>query len=70
MPNYGGPQLGAQVRRLRTERGWTQEELARYSGVSRPTIARLETGAVVTTKTLQVLCRALDAQALLHRVAS
>ena len=69
MPSQSGPQLGAQVRRLRTERGWTQEELSRYSGVSRPTIARLETGETVRTKTLQALCRALDAQALLHKIA-
>ena len=68
MSSRSGPQLGAQVRRLRTERGWTQEELSRYSGVSRPTIARLETGEVVTTKTLQALCRALDAQTLLQKV--
>ncbi|WP_081610309.1 helix-turn-helix domain-containing protein [Corynebacterium doosanense] len=41
MPSVHGPLIGAQVKRLRIERGWTQEELARYSEVSRPTIARL-----------------------------
>lgn len=35
---------GAPVRRLRNQRGWTQEELAKRVGVARATIARIETG--------------------------
>ncbi len=35
---------GAAVKRLRTERGWTQAELARRARVARNTIARIETG--------------------------
>ncbi len=34
----------ATVRRLRNQRGWTQEELAKRVGVARATIARIETG--------------------------
>ena len=36
--------LGTRVKRLRERRGWTQHELARHSGVSRTTIASLESG--------------------------
>ncbi|WP_066912491.1 helix-turn-helix transcriptional regulator [Millisia brevis] len=32
------------VRRLRTERGWTQAELAEHLGVSRQTVNSLEKG--------------------------
>ncbi len=35
---------GATVKRLRNQRGWTQEELARRVGVAPNTIARIETG--------------------------
>lgn len=70
MPSVHGPLIGAQVKRLRIERGWTQEELARYSEVSRPTIARLETGAGITTLTLSKLCEALNAKPVLQEHAS
>lgn len=36
--------LGRRVKRLRERSGWSQHELARRSGVSRSTIAGLETG--------------------------
>ena len=36
--------LGRRVKRLRERAGWSQHELARRSGVSRSTIAGLETG--------------------------
>ncbi len=35
---------GATVKRLRRQRGWTQEELAKRVGVAPNTIARIETG--------------------------
>jgi transcriptional regulator with XRE-family HTH domain len=36
---------GARIRRLRRDRGWTQENLAERSGLDRNTISRMETGA-------------------------
>ena len=36
---------GANVRTLREERGWSQEELARRSGFSAFTISKIERGA-------------------------
>lgn len=55
-------ETGARIVRLRTARGWTQEELADHAGVSRVTIARLETGARQqgTPDTLRSLAQALD----------
>ena len=55
-------ELGAAVRRLREERGWTQKQLAREAGMTQSAIARFEAGG--TTPTLPVLNRiaqALDA---------
>lgn len=40
--------LGRNVRRLRKAAGLTQPQLAKKSGVSRPTIANLETGYATT----------------------
>ena len=37
--------IGDEVRRLRHERGWTQEDLAHRAGVDRKSVNRLETGA-------------------------
>jgi phage repressor protein C with HTH and peptisase S24 domain len=45
--------------RLRTERGWSQAELARRVGVRQNTIAAIETGATVRTKYLPQIARAL-----------
>ncbi|MDD5304312.1 MAG: helix-turn-helix transcriptional regulator [Elusimicrobia bacterium] len=39
--------LGRFIRTLRTERGWSQRELARQSGVSGTTVLRLERGDAV-----------------------
>ena len=54
--------LGVQVRALREQRGWSQQELARRAGTSQPAIARLEAGGVdPRLATLQRLGRVLDA---------
>jgi len=45
--------------RLRTAKGWSQEELARKVGVRQNTIAAIETGATSKTKYLADLARAL-----------
>jgi HTH-type transcriptional regulator / antitoxin HipB len=38
-------ELGALIRRLRKERGWTQDELATRAGISRRTLVALEGGS-------------------------
>ncbi|MBC5723603.1 MULTISPECIES: helix-turn-helix domain-containing protein [Eubacteriales] len=50
------------IKRIRKEKGISQEELAEKSGVSRPTISNLENNpdAVTTTDTLQKIALALD----------
>lgn len=37
--------LGEQIRRLRTDRGWTQERLAHETGFDRKSVNRVEKGA-------------------------
>lgn len=60
-------ELGRRVERLRLDRNWTQEQLAREAGVSRPTVERMEGGASTSMtsfiRVLRVLGRlhALDA---------
>jgi transcriptional regulator with XRE-family HTH domain len=36
--------FGARLKELRTEHGWTLEQLARHSGLSKPFLSRLESG--------------------------
>lgn len=50
------------IRDRRVESGWTQQQLAAKSGVSRPTIARLESGQPVSSSTLAKLAAALGLQ--------
>ena len=49
------PALG----QLRVRRAWSQEMLAEYSGVARPTIARLEAGHTARFRTIHKLADAL-----------
>ena len=60
------------IRELREEKGITQEELSRKSGVSRATIWALECGEnkITTTKTLYNIASALnvDMEALFYAV--
>ncbi len=50
------------IKEFREKLKWTQEELAKVSGVSRATIAGLESGAVTvcTTTTLVKIAKALN----------
>ena len=53
---YTPEDLGEIVRSLRRRRGWSQETLAEWLGVTRPTVAKLEkTGAVSTALALRAL---------------
>ncbi|NBH02538.1 helix-turn-helix transcriptional regulator [Amycolatopsis sp. SID8362] len=42
-------ELGAEVRTLREERGWTQTELAERAGMTQSAMARLEAGGTIPT---------------------
>lgn len=53
------PRFGAIIRNARKERGWSQTELGGRSGVSRPTIARVESDSDVTTATLAKVAETL-----------
>ena len=52
-------ELGEQVRGMREERGWSQRELAKLTGMTQPAIARFEAGG--TTPTLPILERIANA---------
>ncbi len=48
-------ELGQQVRGMREERGWSQRDLAKLTGMTQPAVARFEAGG--TTPTLPILER-------------
>ena len=53
-------QLAANLRRIRTEKGWTQVDLANVSGLGRAFISQVERGHFsVTLETIGALCTAL-----------
>ena len=52
-------ELGEQVRGMREERGWSQRDLAKLTGMTKPAIARFEAGG--TTPTLPILERIANA---------
>lgn len=47
----GDPIMQNRLRHFREEKGWTQDELAAKSGVSRVTISGIESGRVTVAKT-------------------
>jgi transcriptional regulator with XRE-family HTH domain len=51
--------VAVNVARLRNERGWSQQELARRAKVNKETVNRLENGHGFTGKTLAAIARAL-----------
>ena len=53
------PTFGAIIREARRNRGWSQTELGEHSGVSRPTVARVEADSDVSTATLAKIAEAL-----------
>ncbi len=59
MPDASGANLAANVKRLRSARGLSQQQMAELSGIPRPTWASLESGAA--NPTLLVLSRAAAA---------
>jgi DNA-binding Xre family transcriptional regulator len=54
--------LGAQVKRARYARGWTQRRLEEVSGVDQTTISRLENGRLINLRLVRLaaLAGALD----------
>lgn len=50
------------IRKLRLEKGWSQEQLAEMAGVSTRTLQRIERGANASPETLKCLAAALDIQ--------
>ncbi|HJP74246.1 MAG TPA: helix-turn-helix transcriptional regulator [Pseudonocardiaceae bacterium] len=55
--------LGAQVRSLREQQGWSQAELARRIGITKSAVARLETGQTSPTlPELDLIARVLRAR--------
>ncbi len=48
--------MGRVIRRIRTERGVTQEELARRAGVPLNRVGRIETGAVTDPRYSTLCC--------------
>lgn len=56
-------ELGAAVRELREQRGWTQAQLAGAANMTQPAVARFEAGGTVPTiPVLERLAHALDAK--------
>jgi transcriptional regulator with XRE-family HTH domain len=51
--------FGEVIREARRKRGWSQEELGRAAGLSRPTIARVESDNDVSTATIGKIAQAL-----------
>lgn len=51
--------FGDVIREARKKHGWSQTELGEKSGVSRPTIARVEANSDVTTATIAKIAQAL-----------
>jgi transcriptional regulator with XRE-family HTH domain len=52
--------FGQAVKAARKERGWSQAELSKQAGVSRPTVARIENGQDGHTTIFDKVAAALD----------
>jgi HTH-type transcriptional regulator/antitoxin HipB len=52
-------QFGGVVKAQRKAKGWSQQQLAQAAGLSRPTVARIESGSAVSTATLAKIANAL-----------
>lgn len=54
--------MGEKVKELREAKGWTQEQLAEKSGLSRVTISMIETGKPkeILSGTIKALAKALE----------
>ncbi|HEU5473192.1 MAG TPA: helix-turn-helix transcriptional regulator [Actinophytocola sp.] len=60
-------ELGAAVRSMREQRGWTQAQLAETAGMTQPAVARFEAGGTVPTiPVLERLAHALDARLIVQ----
>lgn len=59
MSEPGQMNFGEVIREARKRHGWSQSELGQKSGVSRPTIARVEANSDVTTATIAKIATAL-----------
>ena len=59
MSEVGQVNFGDTIREARKKHGWSQAELGEKSGVSRPTIARVEANHDVTTATIGKIAHAL-----------
>jgi len=53
-------QFGDIVKAQRKHRGWSQDQLAEAADLSRPTVARIESGSAVSTATLAKIAAALN----------
>lgn len=59
MSESGQVTFGDTIREARKKHGWSQAELGEKSGLSRPTIARVEANHDVTTATIAKVAQAL-----------
>lgn len=69
MSEPGRPRFGETIREARKKQGWSQTELGQRSGVSRPTIARVEANNDVTTATIAKIAQALGLKLELKNAA-
>lgn len=53
-------QFGGIVKAQRKAKGWSQEQLAQAAGLSRPTVARIESGNAVSTDTMAKVAAVLN----------
>ena len=59
-PIWVAGQIGSRIRRLRLQRGWTQEELARRAGIGLSSLQKLELSGKGTIDRLLQVAATLD----------